>query len=198
MHYNAASERLGSITVEGASATTVVIITSNASDFGFVRCPRDCYNLCVEWANGSACFRLAETYTHYSLDVPDALDKERFFALACAMGYPAGCTNRAAGMRNGRLAGDPLYEAPIAARHHCEYRSFLLDCDRRGAWGCAMLGQAYQRGEGVTAQQQRAKAAFEASCAINPKFAACDFAKRRRAEMEASLAPDAKHTGPDD
>ncbi len=95
------------------------------------------------WANGPACFRLAEAYTHHSLDVPDMLDKERFYALACANGYPAGCTNRAAGIRNGRYRGDPFQDAALATKQECEYRSFLIDCDRRGAWGCTMLGQAY-------------------------------------------------------
>jgi hypothetical protein len=160
--------------------------------------PAACYDLCVGWANGPACFRLAEAYTHHSLDVPDALDKERFYALACASGFPAGCTNRAAGVRNGRYAGDPLRETSLATQHACEYRSFLIDCDRRGAWGCAMLGQAYQRGEGVASQAQRARAAFEASCAIDPKFAACDFAKRRLSEMEAASAPATEPAGSDD
>lgn len=88
--------------------------------------PAECYNLCVGWANGPACFRLAETYTHHLLDVEDVLDKERFYALACASSFPAGCTNRAAGMRNGRYAGDPLREKPIATQYECEYRSFLM------------------------------------------------------------------------
>ena len=151
--------------------------------------PAECYDLCVRWANGPACFKLALAFTNHSLDVDDVLDKERFFALACALGYPAGCTNRAAGMRNGRYPGDPLREAPLASQQECEYRSFRIDCDRRGAWGCAMLGQAYRNGEGVMAQEARAQAAFEASCEINPKFAACDFAKQWLSEMETPRAP---------
>ena len=158
--------------------------------------PAACYDLCVTWANGPACFRLAEAYTHHSLDVDDVLDKERFFALACALGDPAGCTNRAAGVRNGRYPGDPLRTVPTADQHACAYRSFLIDCDRRGAWGCAMLGQAYRNGEGVAAQEQRAKAAFEASCAISPKFAACDFAKGHLAQMGAPPAPTSGTTDP--
>ena len=42
-----------------------------------------------------------------------------------------------------------------------------------------MLGQSYRNGEGVAVQPQRARAAFETSCVINPKFAACDFARRQ-------------------
>ena len=106
------------------------------------------------------------------------------YALACTMGFPAGCTNRAAGIRNGGYEGDPFRDAPLATKQTCEYRGFLIDCDRRGAWGCAMLGQAYRNGEGVAAQPERAKAAFEASCRINPKFAACAFAKGYLDEMD--------------
>lgn len=141
--------------------------------------PADCYGLCVRWANGPACFDLAQAYEHHSLDVADAFDGQRFHALACAMGYSAGCTNRAAGIRNGRYDDDTFHNDPTVDKSTCEYRSFVLDCDRRGAWGCAMLGQSYRTGEGVAAHPQRARAAFEMSCAINPTFAACAFAKQQ-------------------
>ncbi|TXN71464.1 hypothetical protein [Methylobacterium sp. WL6] len=157
--------------------------------------PADCYGLCVRWANGPACFDLAQAYEHHSLDVPDAFDGQRFHALACAMGYSAGCTNRAAGIRNGHYHDDTFRGAPVADKQSCEYRSFLLDCDRRGAWGCAMLGQSYRTGEGVAAQPQRARAAFEMSCEINPKFAACAFAKRQLEMMDPP--PSAEDAGSD-
>ncbi len=100
-------------------------------------------------------------------------------------------------MRNGRYAGDPFRETPLAMRQDCEVRSFMLDCDRRGAWGCAMLGHAYRNGEGVAAQPERARAAFEASCRIAPKFAACTFAKGYLDKLNrSSSAPE--ETDPDD
>ncbi|MBE7201181.1 MAG: hypothetical protein INR70_25735 [Parafilimonas terrae] len=160
--------------------------------------PADCYDLCVGWANGPACFNLAQAYEHHSLDVADELDRQRFHALACAMGYPAGCTNRAAGIRNGRYRDDPFRSAPLAKKQACEFRSFLIDCDRRGAWGCAMLGQAYRNGEGVTSQPQRARAAFRASCDISPKFAACDFAKGQLEQMDRPHPPQSESVGSDD
>ena len=149
--------------------------------------PADCYDLCVGWANGPACFDLAQAYEHHSLDVADELDRQRFYSLACAMGFAAGCTNRAAGIRNGGYREDPFRDTPLVDKWACEYRSFLIDCDQRGAWGCAMLGQAYRNGEGVAAQPERARAAFEASCAISPKFAACAFAKRQLERMDRPL-----------
>jgi TPR repeat protein len=151
--------------------------------------PAECYDLCVGWANGPACFNLAQAYEHHSLDTPDELDRQRFHALACAMGYPAGCTNRAAGIRNGGYRDDPFRSVPLATKQACEYRSFLIDCDRHGARGCAMLGQAYRNGEGVASQPQRARAAFRASCEISPKFAACDFAKGQLERMDRPPPP---------
>ena len=147
--------------------------------------PASCYALCTWWSNAPACFDLALALEHHSLDVADILDKERLYALACAGGFPAGCTNRAAGIRNGGYAEDPFRDAPRADTDACLARSFRLDCDRRGAWGCAMLGQAYRLGEGVAAEASRARAAFDMVCAINPDFAACTFAKRQLAEMGA-------------
>lgn len=147
--------------------------------------PASCYVLCTWWSNAPACFDLALALEHHSLDVADILDKERLYALACAGGFPAGCTNRAAGIRNGGYAEDPFRDAPRADTDACLARSFRLDCDRRGAWGCAMLGQAYRLGEGVAAEASRARAAFDMACAINPDFAACTFAKRQLAEMGA-------------
>lgn len=148
------------------------------------RHPLDCYDLCVRWSNAKACFDLALAFEHHSLDV-DIFDKQKLYAVACAKGMPAGCTNRAAGIRNGRYRDDPFREAPLASRQACEFRSFELDCDRRGAWGCAMLGQAYENGEGVGANIARARAAFEASCAISPKSAACSFAERHLERLNA-------------
>ncbi|MBW4976615.1 hypothetical protein KZZ08_23730, partial [Roseovarius mucosus] len=67
----------------------------------------------------------------------------------------------------------------------CRARSFRLDCDRRGAWGCAKLGQAYRLGAGAAAEASRARSASDVACAIKPDFAACTFAKRQLAEMGA-------------
>lgn len=134
-------------------------------------------------------------YEHHSLDVPDAFDGQRFHALACAVGYSAGCTNRAAGIRNRRYQDHTFHDASVVDKQSCEYRSFLLDCDRRGARGCAMLGQSYRTGEGVAAQPQRARAAYQTSYEINPKFAACDFAKRQLEIMDRP--PPAEDAGSD-
>ena len=160
--------------------------------------PADCYDLCVSWANGPACFELSFAYEHHSLDVPDGLDQLRLHALACAMGFPAGCTNRAGGIRNLGYKDDPFHVAPLATKQACEHRSFMLDCNRHGAWGCAMLGQSYRNGEGVPAQATRARAAFQASCDLAPEFAACAFSKRQLEQMSSPPTPGGENANSDD
>ena len=157
--------------------------------------PSDCYDLCIGWSNGPACFDLAQAFEHHSLDVPDVIDKHRLYAMACAAGYPAGCTNRAAGIRNGGYDDEPHRTEPEATKQACEYRTFTISCDRREAWGCAMLGQAYRLGEGVAAQPQRARAAFETSCQISPKFASCDFAKGQLTSLDREERAASRNTG---
>ena len=158
--------------------------------------PVACYDLCVGWSNAPACFELALAYERHLGDLADETDKERLYALACAGGYSAGCTNRAAGIRNRSYAGDPFRTAPPATKQLCEYGSFLLDCDRRGAWGCAMLGQALRNGEGVSAQPTRARAAFDTSCKIDLDFVACSFAKRQVEQMDEAGQPPPERTAP--
>lgn len=147
------------------------------------RQPASCRALCTRWSNAPAGFDLA--LEHRSLDVADILDKERLYAFAGAGGFPAGCINRGAGIRDGDCAEGPVRAAPRADTEACRARSFRLDCDRRGAWGCAMLGQAYRLGAGAAAEASRARSASDVACAIKPDFAACTFAKRQLAEMGA-------------
>jgi TPR repeat protein len=140
------------------------------------RNPERCYRACVSGNVGEACFRLGQAFEARGR-TGDNLRKQTLFALACAGGDGAGCTNRAAGLRNGRFPGDPLLGMPAQARLSCTYRSFKIDCELGGAWGCAMLGQAYRLGEGVAPDIRLAREAYRRACSIAPGFDACEFGK---------------------
>lgn len=140
-----------------------------------VRSPGGCWTLCKDGRNANACFSLARAFQDY---LPN--DRQNYaqilFAVACATGYPAGCVNRAAGIRNGDYANDPMGVLETKAKRACLFRSFKIGCDRRDAWGCAMLGQSYRYGEGTPRNLKLARARYRDSCQIAPAFAACNFA----------------------
>jgi hypothetical protein len=157
-------------------------------NFELADCARNrarCYRACIGGNMGEACFRLGQAFEARGR-TGDSLRKQTLFALACAGGAGAGCTNRAAGLRNGRYPGGPLLALPRAARLTCEYRSFKIDCDLGGAWGCAMLGQAYRSGEGVARDAGLARQAYKKACSLAPDFEACEFAKSDLSEMGGS------------
>ncbi|HEX2555539.1 MAG TPA: SEL1-like repeat protein [Microvirga sp.] len=140
--------------------------------------PGACFRACVQAADGEACFRLAQTFQSHE-DVIRPLHAETLFTLACASGEGSGCTNRGAGIRNGDYAGDPFKRKPEHVQESCQYRSFKIACDEDDAWGCAMLGQSYQYGEGTRGNPALARAAYEKSCRLAPDFEACEFIRPR-------------------
>lgn len=137
--------------------------------------PENCWKLCWERQSGRACFALARVFQDHGED--KAPHSQILFTLACAGGYGAGCTNRAAGVRNGDYRDDPISAQPKQRREACLLRSFQRACTDGDAWGCAMLGDAYRLGEGASANKGRARANYTRTCAIAPNFSACEDAK---------------------
>jgi TPR repeat protein len=138
----------------------------------------ECFRACVRGADGEACFRLAQTFQSHD-EVVRPTYAQTLFTLACASGEGAGCTNRGAGIRNGDHAGDPFERKPERVQESCQYRSFKIACEQDDAWGCAMLGQSYEYGEGTRGNAALARTAYAKSCRLAPDFEACEFAKPR-------------------
>ncbi|MEF3367041.1 sel1 repeat family protein [Methylocystis sp. 9N] len=146
--------------------------------------PEKCYRACV--AGGPEhCFRLALAFQENE-DVVAPRYAQRMFSMACALGEAAGCTNRAAHMRNGADEGDPLKALSQPEKDRCQFRSFKIACAKNDNWGCAMLGQAYSEGEGVRKNVKRARRYYLKSCRLDADFDACAFARRaRKQRLEA-------------
>lgn len=142
-----------------------------------------CYRRCVEARSGNACFSLARALQK-NLPRDAGGYWEMLFAHACAIGHAGGCTNRGAGIRNGRYDDEPFEGVDRDSRDLCLFRTFETTCEREDAWGCAMQGQSYHYGEGVGRDTQAARRHYLRSCEINPKFAACRFARSGIAAIE--------------
>ncbi|MGL4494435.1 MAG: tetratricopeptide repeat protein [Beijerinckiaceae bacterium] len=142
--------------------------------------PAACYEACIQLNSHEHCFNLARVIQ----DADDAPQRyaQMLFTAACAAGKGSGCTNRAAGMRNGRYEDDPFNAD--ATKAVCMRRSFTIACAAPDAWGCAMLGQAWQNGEGGPKSRAKARVAYSKACAIDPNFAACDFARGKRRALQ--------------
>lgn len=147
------------------------------------RTPDACYRRCVDGGDSGACFGLGRAFQLR----PDEIDNryaEMLYAMACANGMGSGCTNRASGLRNAPVDGEPLLSLPAKMRDNCEYRSFHIGCVQGDAWSCSMEGQAYELGEGIPTDAAQARALLERSCGISPDFVACTFAKDRMRAMK--------------
>lgn len=136
-----------------------------------------CLEACTRDHDGEACFGLARTFQTRD-EARESRYAQILYAMACATGKGAGCTNRAAGIRNGDHEGDPFQGRFSAAAERCQFRSFKIACDQRDAWGCTMLGQSYRYGEGTPTDLRQARHYYELSCEISPNFEACAFARR--------------------
>lgn len=139
----------------------------------------DCAAACLTGTDGNACLHLATTIEVAEASEDLNLTARRLHAFACAMGLPSGCTNRGGGLRNVPLPDDALSLAPFGQIEGCLYRTFTIACNRGDSWGCSMLGQAEEWGEGTAANPGGARRAYEKACDLvdNPGFAACDFAR---------------------
>ncbi|TGQ17076.1 sel1 repeat family protein [Mesorhizobium sp. M2E.F.Ca.ET.219.01.1.1] len=146
-------------------------------EMNYDRCERDalaCARLCFEGRNPEACFETARVIQENGGE-DQQLKAEAMFAQACATGSAAGCTNRGAGMRLGRLPDSLLGNEKAA--NHCTYETFKLSCSEGDAWGCTMYGAALQNGEGVAKDKDAATTAFKKACEIDASFVACQYAK---------------------
>ena len=161
-----------------------------SSDIEKAQCqadPSSCHAACFQGRNENACFALALALEEQSEDKAPHHYQELLFARACASGSAAGCTNRAAGIRNGLYQDDPFTTKPKRVRNGCLFRSFQAACLAGDAWGCTMYGQSYENGEGVAANSAKAAEFYRKSCKISPDFAACDYAKSQLQDMGRSL-----------
>ena len=149
--------------------------------------PSSCHAACFQGHNENACFALALAVEEQSGDEAPHHYQELLFARACASGSAGGCTNRAAGIRNGLYKDDPFTTKPKPARNACLFRSFQAACLAGDAWGCTMYGQSYENGEGVAASSAKAAEFYRKACKIDPDFAACDYAKSQLEGMGRSL-----------
>ncbi len=161
--------------VAGTRASRRTVVDKSLTAEFCLAKPEVCLDQCRGQKSAEACFELGLALQRGEYAIPPRL-AEGFFALACAMGSAGGCTNRGGGLRNGGYDDDPFRGRPAAARN-CEYRTFRYSCRHGDAWGCAMFGQALLKGEGVAKNVAQARMAFDKACGIDPKFAACDFAK---------------------
>lgn len=136
--------------------------------------PAGCLAAC-EAGDGAACFHLGRVFQEDASH--PARVWERLFAAACAGGHAGGCTNRAAGIRNGDYDDDLFARRGKSERESCLRRSFERACRGEDAWGCAMLGQSWRVGEGGPSNRGQARRAYDEACRLAPTFAACEFAK---------------------
>ncbi|MER8546018.1 hypothetical protein NKH41_09785 [Mesorhizobium sp. M1169] len=148
-------------------------------------CEKDvlaCARRCFDGRRGEACFETARVIQEHSPE--DKQWTEEMFAQACATGSIGGCTNRGAGILLGRLGLNKLLAAG-SANESCPYRTFKLSCNEGDAWGCTMYGSALQHGEGVSADEAEAMAAYKKSCEIAVEFDACRYAKALMKTMQS-------------
>ncbi|SLN44744.1 SEL1-like repeat protein [Pseudooctadecabacter jejudonensis] len=140
----------------------------------------NCVTACVDNADARACLHVAVLLEQADLD--DVRLAARYgHAIACAGGQPSGCTNRGGGIRNVPLQGDVVSLTPWDDKVDCLFETFNIACKSSDPWGCAMLGQAYQYGEGVAQNSGRAIELYAQTCLLStsPTASACAFANRQ-------------------
>ena len=134
--------------------------------------PDGCLNACLFERDAERCFMLGYLL-HVAKNAPDARYAEMLYAQACATGSAVGCTNRGAGIRNGDYANDPFGNADPKETDACLTRTFDRMCAEDDAWGCFMVGQSYEHGEGVPKDDAQSKRFYRMACDISPDSGAC-------------------------
>ena len=134
--------------------------------------PAGCLNACLYERDADRCFTLGYLL-HVAKNAPDPRYAEMLYAQACASGSAVGCTNRGAGIRNGDYEGDPFGKADPKETDACLTRTFTHMCAEDDAWGCFMVGQSYEYGEGVAADEAESKRFYRMACDISPDSGAC-------------------------
>jgi hypothetical protein len=159
-----------------------------------VSCQRDfddCVTACVDRGGADACRQVARAIEVHGLPEVN-MARRHANALACALGNPSGCTNRGAEIRNSWIAEETFSggNGRRGARDLCLFRTFEIACAAENAWGCAMSGQAFQLGEGVAADADRAEVQYRRACALHlgpeeerSEYAPCRFARSGLATM---------------
>lgn len=163
--------------------------------------PEACLAACTQDHNERACFQLGRVLQdHPDVEALEALPEgdpatqerdriamgaEILFTEACVLGGGSGCTNRGAGIRNGNYRLDPLRPWPPEKKQACQFKTFKAACQADDPWGCTMLGQSYQEGEGVAVDHGMALKQYDRSCQLDPDFSACDMAKRKAERLRS-------------
>jgi TPR repeat protein len=96
---------------------------------------------------------------------------QALFLRACSLGNSSACTNAAAGRKT---------------LDACSVRTFDQTCAQTGdPWGCAMLGMALARGEGIARDLERARTVLRKACAQATDDPACAAATQLLGQIEA-------------
>ena len=132
----------------------------------------ECLEACKR-SDANACYALA-------LALQDGVEQSAavgaLFLRACKLGVTSGCTNRAAGLPPTDLA--------------CANRTYEKSCDRKDAWGCAMLGLSLVKGSGMRADPARARSVLEKACASTVEDdPACRAARSLLQQLESPALP---------
>ena len=129
---------------------------------------RDCVSEC-ERGRSSACYSAA---IELQKDDPRTPAAHRLYLRACHLGDSSACTNAAAGR---------------ATLDACSVHTFEKTCAQTtDAWGCAMLGLALAKGEGVARDAARARGVLHQACAKATDDPACKTALAVLAQLDAA------------
>jgi hypothetical protein len=125
----------------------------------------DCVSEC-EGGRAASCYSAA-LETQQSKPTPPAT---LLFLRACRLGNSSACTNAAAGRQR---------------MDECSVRTFERTCAQTGdAWGCAMLGLALAKGEGIARDLARARTVLRKACAKAKDDPACEAASSILGQIE--------------
>ncbi|MFD0917641.1 hypothetical protein ACFQ14_14645 [Pseudahrensia aquimaris] len=156
--------------------------------------PMACLNACKSGSE-RACFRAARWVERFFKETHN-VEARKIYAFGCTVGSRGSCLNRGGGLRNSYLEEDTFQNDDEDQRAACEYSLFKHACSKDGkaastGWGCAMLGQATELGQGTEFDLVEAERLYRkgmaASCVrqqdetsedrtLKP---ACAFAERR-------------------
>jgi TPR repeat protein len=102
---------------------------------------------------------------------PESPSVLSLFLRACRLGDSSACTNAAAGRKS---------------MDECSVRTFERTCEQTGdAWGCAMLGLALAKGEGIARDVERARTVLRKACEKAQDDPACAAATRLLGQIAA-------------
>ncbi len=140
--------------------------------------PELCLSICLD-GDANVCLSLAQALegagTHEEIGTTPG---RKTYALACATGSASGCTNRGGGLLNYPSEADPLSQNLKSNGYACTFELFKTGCEHNDAWGCAMLGEAYGRGQGAEKNLSVSKQKLTKACVLDAEDEACSYAKQ--------------------